>query len=274
MSLSITGRACSLQCKYCEGYYLRNMTPAVTPDDLYKISRWVWRRGGYGILVSGGFTREGFLPFHRFLRVLKKIKEEFNLIISIHPGLVKCEEAEMLRDAGVDIVDYEVPPGNYAVRELKGLKKDYIDYLYSLADLMECGPPYIAPHITLGLPGVSQDDELRVLKDVVGLNPYIIVFLAFIPTKGTSLGREPPPSPLRIKEVLRKARNIYNGSLALGCMRPWSLKLSLDPIVIKEGLVDRIVNPPRILVKTLGLNVIPVCCSVPLKLIRDKEIKL
>ena len=33
--VSITGSICPLGCKYCKGYYLRNMEPTLTPKKLY-----------------------------------------------------------------------------------------------------------------------------------------------------------------------------------------------------------------------------------------------
>ncbi len=270
-SISITGTACSLMCTYCESRYLHSMTAAPSPDALYRFALRHAARGGVGILVSGGFTREGRLPLEPFLPVLSRIKEETNLILSVHPGLPARGTPAALRGAGIDIVDYEVPTSDAFIRKIKKLPgRSVEDYLEGFDRFVAEGPRFIAPHITVGLPGATLDDELVVAREVVRRRPYLVVVLVFIPTRGTGVSGIQAPGLERVLMFLRSLRAMYRGLIALGCMRPASMKEALDDAVVREGLVDRIVNPRRSLIKRYGLPVVEACCSVPHELLGGK----
>lgn len=270
-SVSITGTACSLMCAYCESRYLHSMVAAPKPEELYRFALTHAARGGIGMLVSGGFTREGRLPLEPFLPVLKKVKEETDLILSVHPGLPTRDMPAALRDAGVDIVDYEVPTSNVFVEKVKRLPgRGVEDYLEGFDMFMAEGPRFVAPHITVGLPGSTLDDELRVARELVGRGPYMVVVLAFIPTRGTGVSGLRAPSLERVLTFLRRLRAMYRGTVALGCMRPVAMKDVLDGAVVRGGLADRIVNPRRSLIRRYGLPVVEACCSVPWELLGGK----
>ncbi|MCD6208587.1 MAG: radical SAM protein, partial [Thermoproteales archaeon] len=106
-AVSITGSKCWLNCKYCMGKYLKGMEHTPTPHHLKAFAKKFYKQGGRGILISGGFTREGKLPFTPFLQTIREIKKEYDFVISVHPGLVNKDDAENLRLAGVDIVDFD-----------------------------------------------------------------------------------------------------------------------------------------------------------------------
>ncbi len=270
-SVSITGTSCSLMCTYCESRYLHSMVAAPTPRALYKFALKHASRGGLGMLVSGGFTREGRLPLEPFLPVLRRIKEETGLLLSVHPGLPAKDTPAALRDAGVDIVDYEVPTSNVFVEKVKRLPgRGVEDYLEGFDRFMDEGPRFVAPHITVGLPGATLDDELGVAREVVRRKPYMVVVLVFIPTRGTGVSGLQAPSLERVLTFLRSLRAMYSGTVALGCMRPAAMKDVLDDAVVREGLADRMVNPRRSLIRRYGLPVVEACCSVPWELLGGK----
>ncbi|MCD6301035.1 MAG: radical SAM protein, partial [Staphylothermus sp.] len=106
-AISITGTKCWLMCSYCMGRYLKGMNHVHSPDELMKTAEYYAERGAIGLLISGGFTREGKLPLKPYIKTIKEIKKKYDLVISIHTGLIDKEEAFMLREAGVDIIDYE-----------------------------------------------------------------------------------------------------------------------------------------------------------------------
>ncbi len=265
VSISITGNACALNCRYCSRTYLKHMDKALSPQQLYWLMRKLYGSGVRGFLISGGFTREGKLPFHNYLSVIREFKEKYESVISIHPGLVSREEARMLREARIDIIDLEFSLYPTFTEKVKGLGPRAIEqYARTLKALYEEGPSYIAPHILvgsgLGLLG-NEPAELWFLKDY---DPYIIVLLIYAPTKNTPSEKDPEPEPEYVLETVKYIRRNYSGELSLGCMRPWGrYKSIVDDLLLRENLLDRIANPPRQLIEKHGLETIHACCSIP-----------
>ncbi|OYT40185.1 MAG: radical SAM protein [Desulfurococcales archaeon ex4484_58] len=261
-SISITGSRCWLMCSYCRGRYLKGMVHIEGPGELYSVAKYYWRRGAYGLLISGGFTREGILPVKPYLPVIRDIKRDFDLIISIHPGLIDRGLIEEIRSVGVDIVDYELVLDNYIIRDLKHLNKTIEDYIKTYEELLENGPPHIVPHIPIGF---TRDDRwiytaINILREY---KPEITVFLVSISLDQNQVDR--------VVEILRYTRKkLYETSL--GCMRPYKIKPILDRIVIEEKLIDRIVNPSKKYIKEYKLKVINTCCSIPYTMLKEKNL--
>ena len=263
-SISITGTRCWLQCRYCMARYLGQMEHVDTPERLYWYARQIRKTGGRGILVSGGYTLDGRLPFKPFLSSIKRIKKELGLIISIHPGLVDRGEAEQLRDAGVDIVDYELILDEMVIRHVLGLKKTPDDFIKSFEHLLKYGPSYVAPHLLVGANYGVVSWEYRAVDLIASYKPYMIVFLSLIPTKYTPMEKAPPPPPSSFIGLLRYAREKHpSWIISVGCMRPRQYKLHVDPIIIDKELADRIVLPRREYIIKYDLEVVNACCSVP-----------
>ncbi len=263
-SISITGPRCWLQCRYCMARYLRQMEHADTPERLYWYARQVSKMGGRGILISGGYNVDGKLPFKPFLPSIKRIKKDLGLIISIHPGLVDREEAEQLRDAGVDIVDYELILDEMVIRHVLGLKKTPDDFIKSFEHLLNQGPSYVAPHLLVGANYGVVSWEYKAVDLLTSFKPYMIVFLSLIPTKHTPMEKVSPAPPNSFIGLIRYAREKYpSWIISVGCMRPREYKVRVDPIIIDKELADRIVLPRREYIIEYDLEVVNACCSVP-----------
>ncbi len=263
-SVSITGTRCWLQCRYCMARYLGQMEHVDTPEGLYWYARQISKMGGRGLLVSGGYTVDGKLPFKPFLSGIKRIKKELGLIISIHPGLVDRVEAEQLRDAGVDIVDYELILDEMVIRHVLGLKRTPDDFIRSFEYLLNHGPSYVAPHLLVGANYGVISWEYKAVDLLASYNPYMIVFLSLIPTKYTPMEKVSPPSPSSFIRLLRYAREKHpSWIISVGCMRPRQYKVRVDPIIIDNELADRIVLPRREYIIEYDLEVVNACCSVP-----------
>jgi len=267
-SVSITGSSCKLQCKYCRGRYLRCMTSVRNPRELYSLAAKLERKGVRGILISGGFDECGRLPFDSFLPVVREIKRRLGFVLSVHPGLVSRRDAASLKEAGFDVVDYELVLDPVVVSELKNLHGVRPrDFLRSLECLLEEGPPHVAVHIPLGLKYGEIDREFEAVASASELGPDLLVLLVFVPTRGTPMESVPPPPLERVVEVFEFARKKFGGEIALGCMRPPEYKLSLDPLLVEEGLVDRVAIPKLSLVREKELGVFYSCCSLPRSLL-------
>lgn len=269
-SVSITGTRCWLQCRYCMARYLGQMEHIDTPERLYWYARQISKMGGHGILISGGYTLDGKLPFKPFLPSIKRIKKELGLIISIHTGLVDREEAEQLRDAGVDIVDYELILDEMVIRHVLGLKKTPDDFIRSFEHLLNHGPSYVAPHLLVGANYGVVSWEYRAVDLLASYKPYMIVFLSLIPTRYTPMERVSPPSPGSFIELLRYAREkLPSWIISIGCMRPRQYKVRADTIIIDKELAERIVLPRREYIIEYDLEVVNACCSVPDQLLHQ-----
>ncbi len=270
-SISITGDKCWLNCDYCRGRFLRGMDHVYTPKQLYDLAKYYAHRGVVGLMISGGFTPEGYLPVKPYLGVLKSIKRDFNLVLNIHPGLIDHELIVELRDAGIDIVDYEFIVDDIVIKKIKHLaKKSWIDYVKTYEDLLWNGPPYIAPHILIGARYGVIGYEYRAIDLLREYDPYITVFLVLIPDKNTPMRNVKPPSIHEIVGVVEYARRSLRGEISMGCMRPPLMKNLLDDELLRRGLVDRIVNPHPRLIEKYGLRRIPTCCSLPREILVER----
>lgn len=260
-AISITGKHCALNCRYCKGDFLENMYSATSPHQLYSIARNLYTKGARGLLVSGGYDTEGRLPVRPFLSTIRDIKRDFGLVISLHSGLVDKELASDLRSSGVDIVDFQLVIDPVIIKDIQGLNKKPEDYVRSLRLLAEHGPTYVAPHLPLGFRYgkiVMEKDAIDVLRD---FDPYIVVFLILI-SKNLSAADWSSPKEMEILNLLK-----YTGNLgcekAIGCMRPTDVKSDLDEVMIGNKFVDRIAVPHMRLIRKWNLELVESCCSVP-----------
>ncbi|MFY9125864.1 MAG: hypothetical protein WAO32_02740 [Defluviitoga tunisiensis] len=76
-----------------------------------------------------------------------------------------------------------------------------------------------------------------------------LIFLVFIPTKGTKFCNEQPPSVEEVKSFLAYVKNkLPNNKLTLGCMHPGgNYRVNLQENLL--GIVDKIVQPVNNVVK-------------------------
>jgi len=260
-TISITGNKCLLNCSYCRGRYLDGMVSAVTPELLYQAAKSLKKKAAKGILVSGGFDKDGVLPIRPFLPTIRRIKEELGLLVSVHPGLVDREMACLLRESKIDIVDFQLVVDPIVIKEMQGLERGPLGYMESLDALMKYGPPYIVPHIPIGF----RDGDATTEKEAVDLakdyDPYLLTVLFSIP---------PPTSAIqgfisdleKLLSFLRYARS-SKYETAIGCMRPPKMRESLDVYAVEERLVDRVAVPDLRVVNKFGMKVIRACCSIP-----------
>lgn len=241
------------------------MPSAPSPQQLYWLMRKLYREGVRGFLISGGYTRDGRLPFHAYLDVIRDFKKEYKVVISIHPGLVDINDARRLREAKIDVVDFEFTLNPTYISMVKGLDTRVTRrYEEALKALFDYGPPYIAPHVMVGSSLGLVGNEFSEVDFLVDYDPYVIVVLIYTPTRNTPSQEDLVPGIEYTVGVLEYIRQRYRGTLSLGCMRPWgSYRVRLDSFVLERKLIDRIANPPLSLVKKYDLRIVNACCSLP-----------
>lgn len=186
-----------------------------------------------------------------------------------HAGLV--DEAEAATIAGwADVVSFDIVGDPEVIREVYGLDRDVDDYVSSYIALARRVPT--VPHICIGLGSTIGDPEraamqiVRRAADREGIRVPALVFIVFIPTRGTLFEGRPAPAPAAVEVVLREARALFPDTpIHLGCMRPGGAwRRDADVRAVEAG-VDLIVQPAPEAVeraRAMGLTVLESdeCC--------------
>lgn len=260
-TVSITGSKCDLKCDYCRGLVLKTMVQIESPEKLLPFCKRLKERGGIGCLLSGGFNKEGKLPFEPYIEVIRCVKRELDLMLSMHPGILNKDETVQLRDSGIDIAEFYVVLSENVLRNVMHTKLSKDDVLRALDIIYTYGPCYVSPHITVGSDygKISWEyDAIDVLKDY---DPYVLIFLILVPMGGTPMAHVKPPSISDLLSLFATARKkLENTELTLGCMRVrGKYTQTLESELMRRGLVDRIAVPYT----SIPEPTINTCCSLP-----------
>lgn len=215
-AVSVTGTNCALNCKHCGGIYLKHMIP-VTQDSLYDLCM---DKHLKGVLISGGSTLTGRVPLDLFLPIIKRIKEEKDLLINVHTGLVTKKDVKALKKAHVDCVSFDFVIDRNILKNVYGLDKTPRDYINSLKILAK--HVNVAPHLCIGLNYGRVVKELEALKILSQYPIKKLVLLVLKPTKGTPM-ENVDVNIEGVCKVLEKAAEFER--VALGCMRPRNEKI-------------------------------------------------
>ncbi|MCS7135545.1 MAG: radical SAM protein [Nitrososphaerota archaeon] len=260
-TVSITGSRCELKCDYCRGLVLRTMVQIESPDRLLLFCKRLKERGSIGCLISGGFNREGKLPFEPYIEAIRCVKRELDLTLSIHPGVVDKDDAIQLRDSGIDIIEFYLALSNSVLRNVMHTKLSKEDVLRALDIIYTYGPRYVSPHITVGSDYGKISWEYEAINALRDYDPYVLIFLILVPIEGTPMAHtRPPPINDLVSLFATAKKKLENTELVLGCMRVrGKYSQALESELIGKGLVDRIAVPYT----SISEQVIEACCSLP-----------
>ena len=253
------------------------MPDVSTPEKLRDYATNLTEHNGTGLLVSGGSTKEGKVPLTPFLSTLRWIKNNTNLILNIHTGLVNKAEALAISSTGADIVSVDLVGSNKTIKRVYGLNAKFEDYIESMHLLKDAGMN-VVPHITIGLDFGEVFGEDNALLAALSLNPEVIVFNALIPTPNTEMAVIKPPNHETILTFFKKANDIASGTqISMGCMRPRKDKSALERASIIAG-IHRIALPSNSTVQWLKqqgikIKIIDSCCAIPVSF-EDQALKL
>jgi len=270
-SLSLSGTACSLRCKHCNRVYLRDMIDVSSPEKLLSTCKKLNEQGAVGVLLSGGCKKNGeMINLRRFLPAIKRVKEETDLIIKLHTGIVDRELAEGIAGAEVDIASVEVVGSDRAIKDVFGMNLKVDDYRRTLENLRDAGVKHIVPHVCIGLNAGRLDGEysaIDMVKETV--KPSVFVLIALKPTKGTEFERAKIPDPEDVYRIVRYAKESFpDVEISLGCMRPRSEgRIEIERKALMAG-VTRMEIPSRETLKlaeSMGYRIkrIDACCALP-----------
>jgi uncharacterized radical SAM superfamily protein len=259
-----------LRCKHCGGRYLQQMIHCSTPDVLRKTCLKLASDGARGVLLSGGYNEEGYVPFEPFLEAIEQVKHETGLFISAHTGLMPGWLAREIGKTGVDLADFGLIGDDETIEDVLGIERRVEDYRRTLLELGRW-LPYVVPHICIGLHAGKLRGELAALDIVADLNFSTLVLLVLNPTIGTKFEEVSQPAPPVIGEVVARARlRLPNATLALGCMRPrGNQRAEIELQALRSG-IDRVEIPERRTIeaaRAMGLKVkrLEACCAVPIE---------
>ncbi len=235
VSVSVTGGECALRCKHCGGRLLESMHQVSSPEELVRLGERLVKRGGRGVLVSGGADARGCVPLRRFAGAMRELRR-MGLRVIVHSGIVGEEDVDALRRAGVEQVLLDVIGSEETAREVYHLKAAPEDYLRSMRLLREAGIR-IAPHVVVGLHGGRVVGEYRALEMISEAGAEAVVVVALSPIPGTAYEGVKPPAPEEVARVVGVARVLNPGAaLSLGCARAPGDKLRIERLAVDAGV--------------------------------------
>ena len=261
-SISLTGNYCSLNCAHCGKHYLESMRKP-TRRELVDYCVSLEREGYTGCLLSGGLDPRLKVPLDKYAGEIREIKKRTSLKLNAHVGFIDEGDLEWVKY--VDVVSLDFVGDDDVIKRVYKIDRTVKDYLRIL-DLLTDAGVRVAPHITIGLDFGKIHWEYRAIDLLVGYPIDVIVLDVLIPTRGTEMENVSAPGVEESLEVVRYARERFDGEISIGCMRPlgrW--RLEFDRGAVLAG-VDRLTNPPRKVIewaKSLReVEIIYECCVV------------
>lgn len=265
-SISVTGSACALKCKHCDGRVLNTMYPASSPEELTSLCTKLKNEGAIGCLISGGCQPDGSVPLDKFTDAIAEIKRNLDMTVVVHTGVLSRSIAEKLKKAKVDAALIDIIGSDETIREVYRLNVRVKDYDKSLKILHDAGIQFV-PHVLVGLHYGELKGEFQALEMISNYNPSAVIIIALIPIHGTPMENVKPPLPEDIAKVLLATRLMLPTTpLVLGCMRPKGRhRVETDTLAMRIG-VNAIAFPTKEVIKladTMGLETIfsSLCCS-------------
>ncbi|MBN2231112.1 MAG: radical SAM protein [Candidatus Thorarchaeota archaeon] len=267
LSLSVTGTSCSLKCEHCDGRLLKGMESTPTPESLFEKCKEIKSRGGEGVLISGGSDSFGHVPLERFGESIARIKNELDMIVVVHTGLVDTKTAHLLAEARIDAAMLDVIGDETVASKVYHIEDGPKKMRESLDILEEQKIPTV-PHILVGLDYGHLRGEIEALELISFGTPSALVIIALSPIRKTPMEDVLPPPPEDIGRIMTAARfGFRNIPVLLGCARPLGQhKISTDAYAIQSGMngIALISQEGVNLAKEFGLSPIfkDICCSL------------
>lgn len=232
-SISVTGSFCALKCAHCGGHYLSQMT------DLSSLQRTEDIKGT-SCLISGGCDLNGKVQVLPHLKALKNLKGTHRY--NFHVGLVSEEEIKAIAPLA-DVVSFDFLGDAATIKDTLKLHKTVEDYAKCYS-LLRTHCQHVAPHICIGLHGGEIRGEYEAVKTLKKIGLEKLIFIVFIPTKGTEYAESQPPKLAEVIAFLSWARQeLPTIPLIMGCMRPGGkYRRQLDEAAIECG-INGIVQP-------------------------------
>jgi uncharacterized radical SAM superfamily protein len=203
-------------CQHCKGKLLQRLIPATTCEELEKKALMLRGNGAKGILLTGGCDERGRVPLKSLIPAIKKLKKEKDLIIIAHTGFISFDEAEILKDSGLDGIGFDVMGDMNAVREVYGIHVSEKEYIDSLSAIHDSGL-MIFPHVCVGIHFGKLSGEYRALEMIRSIVPTTLIITGLMPVAGTPM-EHIKPDLADFKKVIKKAIEMFpHTPVILGC---------------------------------------------------------
>lgn len=264
-AISITGKDCMLQCDHCKAKILEPMISVSSSEELLNKCIQLEEKGNKGCLISGGSKLDGMLPWNDFISGIEKVKNNTNLHLSIHCGIIDETTALQLKKAGVDQALIDVIGDDATLQKVYHCDFGIEKIEESLFALKEAEIPII-PHIVIGLNYGKITGEYKAVELVKKYQPEVLTFVSIMPLKDTPMQNISLPTAEEIAHVIASARKIIPDiPFSLGCARDRS-NSTIDMYAIKCG-INRMALPSDEAIehaKKYGLSIHwdKTCCSL------------
>lgn len=238
LPISITGSGCALDCDHCNKKILEPMIPLDSKQGLFNMCQKLQENGTESVLISGGSKKTGEVPFMKYMADIKRIKNELDMKVMMHTGLVTDErEAAALREVGIDGVAIDIIGSNETIKEVYHLDATIEDYDRSLELLSRYGLS-LRPHIILGLHYGKFLGEYQALEMIAKYPVHALIVVILVPMHDTKMWGIDPPNTDEVEEFIIKARlSLPDTYLMLGCARPMGdYKKVVDKAAVEAGI--------------------------------------
>ncbi len=264
-AITITGNECALNCDHCQGKILASMLRTSTPEKLVDQCLELAAKGNHGVLISGGCDSAGCLPWAKFIPAIEAIKQQTNLFVSIHSGLIHEQEAIDLKQAGVDQALIDVVGDDETFKKMYHVPFGIRRIQEAMVALQNAGLPMI-PHIVCGLNYGCMKGEKQAVERIAGFEVEQLVIVSLMSIPGTSVRHVVSPSSEEVADLIVQARiKMPNTLISLGCARQRG-NYRLESLAIDAG-INRMALPSDEAVaraRSYGLEIYyqKTCCSV------------
>ncbi len=262
-AVSVTGAKCDLLCAHCRGKLLKGMITARNADELLTLAHKWKAEGILGILLSGGSTKDGFVPLQSILPAVPILKK-MGFFISAHTGFAGKKLVRAVADAGVDQVLVDIVGDDETARKVLNLQNGLRQIISSL-DALFSEKIDIVPHIIIGLGGKisSEYNAFQMLKSYpMKLLCHVVLMPAVAMRQ-----RELPPLDEVVSFICSARMEFPNLEQSLGCARPrGKYRRELEKLAIRAGINRMALWSDEALceAENLGLEISfkYTCCSV------------
>ncbi len=238
LPISLTGKACALDCDHCDAKILEPMLALDRREGLFEMCKRLKEQGTESVLISGGSKKNGQVPFMLHIDDIARIKQELGMKIIMHTGLVDEDMAKGLADAGVDGVALDIIGDDDTIRDVYHLEGiTTADFDKTLALLAKYGLS-TRPHIIIGLHYGQIRGEEYALEMISRYPTHALILVVFMPLHDTPMAQVQPPPPEEVGTFFAQSRlAMPKTTIMVGCARPGGEhKKAVDRYAVESGL--------------------------------------
>ena len=243
LNISLTGHNCELMCSHCRALLLKDMididscnvtksSSGQNPDneDLYEKNRIIKILEKYGsnnvrgLLISGGFDKDGKLPLNdRIFGEIRQTREKFgeNIRIFLHLGFASPEVAKAVYECRIDGVLVNVFSDSHVIGKVYNLKDCTPEMFYNNVRFLKESGLNVSPHLIIGLSDNGIAGEYESLKAISEIGVNSVVFAI---AKRITKYQEFKDLKIKAQDIVslyEYARELMPDTLVtLGCARP------------------------------------------------------